>query len=190
MRMHTLLTKAASIAVCFGIFLSGPVSAFANNKAIMARDVELSADGTLHGQVLNAEGQFVENAQVELRFQGTTVARTATTQDGRFEIGGVRGGAHDLTVGSVATPVRLWKTGTAPQGAVSDVVISASEHVVRGQAMDQYGNPCNTCPPTSGFGLIDVVTLAMLATSVTALVIAIDTNNEVDDLAGLIPASP
>ncbi len=39
MRMHTLLTKAASIAVCFGIFLSGPVSAFANNKAIMARDV-------------------------------------------------------------------------------------------------------------------------------------------------------
>ncbi len=91
--------------------------------------------------MLNAEGQVVENAQVELRFQGTTVARTATTQDGRFEIGGVRGGAHDLTVGSVATPVRLWKTGTAPQGSVSDVVISASEHVVRGQAMDQYAIP-------------------------------------------------
>ena len=66
------------------------------------------------------------------------------------------------------------------------VVIAASESVVRGQECEPY----NACPPaSSGFGLIDVVTLAMLGTSTAALIIAIDTNNDVDDLPA-VPASP
>ena len=107
-----------------------------------------------------------------------------------FAIAGVRGGAHDLSVGATTTSVRLWKNGTAPVGSVESLVFAGDENVVRGQACDEYGNPCNTCPPpSSGFGLIDVVTLAMVGTSVTALVFAIETQNDIDDLEDML-ASP
>ena len=183
MRKHTILVKAASIAVCFGILLSSTASAFEGGPSPVARDVELTGDGTLHGQVYTSEGRVVENATIELRYQGTTVARAVTGANGDFAITGVRGGAHDLAFGAATTSVRLWKNGTAPAGSVESLVVAGDENVVRGQAVDEYGNPCNTCPPpSSGFGLIDIVTLTLLATSVTALVFAIDTQNDVQDL--------
>lgn len=189
MRMHTLLTKAASIAVCFGILLSGPASAFGALNPGDIRDVELSEDGTLYGQVFTSSGHAVGQAQVELRYQGTPIARTASVADGQFAIAGVRGGVHELAVGSMTTQVRLWKHGSAPQGALPSMVVSGSENVVRGQAVDMYGNPIGVVP-SGGFGLIDVVTLAMVGTSVTALVFAIDSNNKLDDIEARLPVSP
>lgn len=190
MRKHTILAKAASVAVCFGILLSSTASAFEGGPSPVARDVELTGDGTLYGQIYTSEGRVVENAPIELRYQGTTVARATTGANGSFAIAGVRGGAHDLSVGSTTTSVRLWKNGTAPVGSVESLVFAGDENVIRGQAYDESGNPCNTCPPpSSGFGLIDVVTLAMLGTSVTALVFAIETQNDIDDLEDML-ASP
>jgi len=190
MRKHTILAKAASIAVCFGILLSNTASAFEGGPSPVARDVELTGDGTLHGQIYTSEGRVVEDATVELRYQGTTVARAMTGANGDFAITGVRGGAHDLSVGAATTSVRLWKNGTAPAGSVKSLVVAGDENVVRGQAVDEYGNPCSTCPPpSSGFGLIDIVTLTMLATSVTALVYVIDTQNDIQDLKDQL-ASP
>ena len=186
MRKHTFLTKAASIAVCFGILLTHSASAFSGDAGRMARDIELTREGTLFGQILNGEGLAVENATVSLTYQEHVVATAVTGQNGQFVITGVRGGAHEMNVGSITAPVRLWKNGTAPEGSMDGVVIAASESVVRGQECEPY----NACPPaSSGFGLIDVVTLAMLGTSTAALIIAIDTNNDVDDLPA-VPASP
>lgn len=190
MRKHTILVKAASIAVCFGFLLSSTASAFEGSRSQVARDVELTSDGTLHGQIYTSEGRVVENAPIELRYQGTTVARAMTGQNGDFAITGVRGGAHDLSIGTATAPVRLWKNGTAPDGAVASLVFAGDENIVRGQACDEYGNPCNTCAPaSSGFGLIDVVTLAMVGTAITALVYTIKTNNDVKDLKAQL-ASP
>lgn len=190
MRKQTFLHKAASLAVCFGILLSSSAKAFEGGRKQVARDVELTTDGALQGQVRTSEGHPVDNAVVELRYQGTPIARTTTGARGEFFITGVRGGAHELHVGSMASPVRLWKSGTAPEGAVEGVVVSADENIVRGQQCDPYGAPCNTCPPTSsGFGLIDVVTLAMLGTAVAGLVVAIDNHQDIDDLKNQL-ASP
>ena len=183
MRKHTILAKAASIAVCFGILLSSTASAFEGGPSPVARDVELTGDGTLHGQIYTSEGRVVENAAIELRYQGITVARAMTGANGDFAITGVRGGAHDLSVGAATTSVRLWKNGTAPAGSVDNLVVAGDENVVRGQASDEYGNPYGAIPPQgSGFGLIDVVTLAMVGTAVTALVFTIKTQQDVDDL--------
>jgi hypothetical protein len=182
MRAHTLLTKAASVAVCFGILISGPVATYGGVSGRVIRDVELSADGTLYGQVVTTEGHSVDEAVVELRFDGQSVASTASATNGTFAITGVRGGVHQLAVGGTNATVRLWQNGTAPKGAVAGIVVAGSETVVRGQSYDPYTENCNTCPPGSGFGLIDVVTLAMLGTSVAALVIAIDNNDKIDDL--------
>lgn len=191
MRKHTFLHKAASLAVCFGILLSSNASAFDGARKQVARDIELTSDGTLQGQVRTSEGQLVENAEVELRYQGTPIARTTTGARGEFFITGVRGGAHDLHVGSMASPVRLWKSGTAPEGAVEGVVVAGNENIVRGQAGPTYYEEpgYGYAPTSSGFGLIDVVTLAMLGTAVAGLVIAIDNENDIDDLRNQL-ASP
>ncbi|MCA9037638.1 MAG: hypothetical protein KDA91_21035, partial [Planctomycetaceae bacterium] len=98
--------------------------------------------------------------------------------NGHFAIEGVRGGVHQVNVGNLATPVRLWKDGTAPAGALTGLVVAGDENIVRGQQYDEYGNPI--VGTTGGFGLIDVVTLAMVGTSVAGLVIAIDNNSKID----------
>ncbi|MCA9057589.1 MAG: carboxypeptidase regulatory-like domain-containing protein [Planctomycetaceae bacterium] len=184
MRTHTLLTRAASIAVCFGIVLSTTGTAFAGERTGLARDVQLSAESTFYGQVVNSQGRPVDNATVELRYQGQPIARTATSANGQFAVTGVRPGAHELVVGNVNSPIRLWKEGTAPSGAAEGLLIAADESIVRGQQYDGYGYQVPGA--TSGFGLIDVVTLTMLGTSTTAMILAIHNHDELNEIEGLL----
>lgn len=194
MRKYSSLNKAASIAVCFGILLSNTALAVDNyrvgksvsgsdavvQRTSIARDVELQADGALRGKVFTSDQRPVENAQIELKFQGTTIARTTTGSEGGFLITGVRGGAHEISVGSMNSPVRLWKNGTAPSGAVDGFVVAASEEIVRGQAYEHYYDPYydNYNQPSSGFGLMDVVALAVIGAAATGVAIAINEHNE------------
>jgi hypothetical protein len=154
------------------------------------KDVELSADGTLFGQVVSPDGHVLPDAVVQLRYQGTGVAAAQSNADGRFAISGVRGGAHELVVGSLRSPVRLWNNGTAPQSASQGLLISANETIVRGQ--DAYSDPyCEACPPgvgTSGFGLLDVITLATVGTATGGLVYGIENNNKLKDIQAAIAA--
>lgn len=185
MRTHTLLTRAASIAVCFGILLSGPAMA---GESRVIRDVQLTQQGKFQGQLLTPAGKSVSNAVVQLRFRGTPVAAAKTDAQGRFAISGVRAGAHEVVTGAVHSPVRLWSYGAAPRGARTGMVVAVSETVVRGQDYCETG-----CPPTSGFGMLDVITLATVGAAVGALVIGIDNNNKLEDLQqaqGNPPASP
>ena len=139
MRTHTLLTKCASIAVCFGVLLSGPV--MAGTPGII-KDVELTKAGVLYGQVSSSKSKLVPNAVVYLRHQGVTVAKARSNADGRFAISGVRGGAHEVVVGAVHSPVRLWSAGAAPKGALKGIAVSAEETIIRAQ--NAY---CDQCPP-------------------------------------------
>lgn len=179
MRKYTFLNKAASIAVCFGILLSNSIYAFDGTRTNIPRDVQLRTDGSLYGQVYTPDQHPVANAQIELSFEGTTIARTTTGQRGDFLITGVRGGVHEIVVGSMASPVRLWKSGTAPDGASDGYVVAASEDIVRGQAYacpeDAYYESYGA--PSSGFGLMDVVALAVMGAAATAIVIAIEDHN-------------
>jgi hypothetical protein len=188
MRTHTLLTRIASMAASLGILCSSSASAFGAGGAgrqTAVRDVELSADGTLVGHVYHADGSAVADQDVELRFKGTAVARTKTSANGQFAVSGARGGAHELTVGETVSPVRLWKNGTAPEGASRGLVVTSDTTVVRGQGYDQcqgydqYGNPMGA---TSGLGLIDIVTLSSVALGGAGLYYGIDNNNKLDDL--------
>lgn len=188
MRTHTLLTKVASVAVCLGVLLSGPV--MAGGKGII-RDVELTADGTLYGQVYTPQGSSVADARVYLRYQGAPIAAAKSNSDGRFAISGVRSGAHEIVVGAVNHPVRLWNNGAAPKSATSALGLAVDETIVRAQ--DVYcdtcppGGACNTCGP-SGFGMLDVITLATVGAAVGALVVGIDNRSTLDDLKKAVAA--
>ncbi len=184
MRKDTLLNRIASIAVCFGILLSNAASAFDGVRSQIARDVELSRQGSLSGHVCSPAGVPIANAAVQLKYQGTTIAETVTNDGGDFLITGVRGGAHELNVGSVSTQLRLWKSGTAPEAAGDTVTVAADEFVVRGQYQD---GPTAYVPYAPGFGFMTFVTLASVAVATTAIVIAVDAQNDVDNIT---PASP
>lgn len=171
MRTHTLLTKIASIAVCFGVLLSGPVMAGSNG---IIKDIELSKNGTLFGKVYTPQGVVVPDAIVQLRYQGTTIAAAKSNANGQFAIANVRGGAHEVVIGTLNNPVRLWANGAAPAKSLSGLVVRADQTIVRGQ---EY---CNETPGTSGFGLLDVITLATVGAAVGALVISIDNNDKLD----------
>jgi hypothetical protein len=188
MRKYSSLNQAASIAVCFGILLSNSVYGFGDVRSAVPRDVELTTDGSLRGQVYTSEQLPVENAQIELKYQGTTIARTTTGPEGDFLITGVRGGAHEVSVGAINSPVRLWKFGTAPNGAVTGIVMAANENVIRGQSYDPYGDRGGFGQPSSGFGLMDVVALALVGAAATAVVIAIEDHK--DDDTPPVVASP
>ncbi len=176
MRMYTSMKQAASIAVFIGILLSNSVYAFDHNRTGLPRDVELTADGSLRGLVYTSDQRPVENAQIELKYQGTTIARTTTGPQGDFLITGVRGGAHDIAVGAMSSQVRLWKNGTAPTEALDGLVVAANEDIVRGQAYGNYRDPYydSYAQPRSGFGLMDVVALAVMGAAAAAVVIAIE----------------
>lgn len=185
MRTHTLLTKVASYAVCLGVLLSGPVMAGSNG---IIKDVELSKDGVLYGKIYTPAGKAVSGAVVQLRYKGTAVAAARCDVNGQFAVSGVRGGAHEVVVGPLRSPVRLWSAGSAPKNATQGVIVALDETVVRAQ--DVY-TECDPCPPTTGFGMLDVITLATIGTSTAALVYSIDNNNKLDDIqAALPPASP
>ena len=197
MRTHTLLTKVASIAVCFGVLLSGPV--MAGSKGII-KDVELTRNGTLVGQVFTPEGRIVADAPVYLRYQGAPIAAARSNAEGRFLIEGVRGGAHEIVVGALNHPVRLWANGTAPKSATPTAVLSADEKIVRGQDTyyedDGYVGGGYYGGGPAGFGMLDVITLATVGAAVGALVIGIDNKNTLEDLEAAVaaggggPASP
>lgn len=185
MRTHTLLSRAASIAVCFGILLSGPAMA---GESRVIRDVQLTQQAKFQGQVLTPAGKSVSNAVVQLRFRGTPIAAAKTDNQGRFVISNVRAGAHELVTGTVHSPVRLWSYGTAPRGARTGMVVAIDETIVRGQDYCETG--CETGCAPSGFGMLDVITLATVGAAVGALVVGIDNNNKLEDLEAAAAANP
>lgn len=176
MRTHTLSARILSVAVCFGVLLSGPVMAGGNG---IIKDIELSQSGTLYGQVFTPEGTKVTDAVVQLRYHGKTIAAAKSNADGQFAIGNVRGGAHEVVVGTVSSPVRLWTQGTAPAKAQKGLVVRADQTIIRGQ--DEFVT-------TSGFGLLDVITLTTLGSAVGALVYGIHNDDHLDDIEDRLDA--
>lgn len=181
MRRNSLLHGITSIAVCAGICFSSVATAFDGAPGRISRDIELSETGSLAGRVVSTAGEPLADAAVRLQYSGAAVAETRTNAEGRFVIRGVRGGDHTLNVGSSSTPLRLWTSGTAPAVARNEVVVAGSEFVIRGQYADACPPP--TCIPCSpGVGAASLLSIAAIATATTAIVIAVNAEDEIDDL--------
>lgn len=180
MKRHSLLKKIVSLAVCCGALLSHSAIALEGPASQIARDVELSSAGHLTGAVYTPEGLPLTGKKVQLKYQGAVVAETTSGRDGQFAFSGVRGGVHELAVDSTSSQVRLWKHGTAPAGANRQVAVSAGEGVVRGQM------GAAILPFAPGAGFMTAVTVASVAVATTSVVVAVDSQNEADDLRALL----
>lgn len=177
MRIHCMLKKFVSVAVCCGLLLSSSAFAFEGARAQVARDVELSGAGHLSGTVCTPEGIPVSGKAVTLKYQGAVVAETTSGKNGDFAFSGVRGGVHEISVGSSSTPLRLWKHGSAPAGAGRQVAVAVGEPIVRGQL--GVLSPAAFAP---GYGFMTGVAIVATAGAVTGAVMAVEARQERDDL--------
>ncbi len=150
-------------------------------------DVTLDETGQLVGHVVNDQGQSRDGVLVVLRQGRREIARTLTRDDGYFAMANIPAGLYQLDAGSTRAVYRVWNAQTAPPQASHQVVLVApTDPVVRGQNIE------------SAVDQLDAITLVMVASSVTALIVAGATYNKIDDLedqidalgSSGIPASP
>ncbi len=140
-------------------------------------DVTLDETGRLVGQVVDDQGQSRDGVLVVLRQGRREIARTLTRDGGHFAMANIPAGLYQLDAGSTRAVYRVWNTQAAPpQASHQAVLVAPTDPVVRGHHIE------------SAVDQLDAITLVMVASSVTALIVAGATYNKIDDLEDQIDA--
>lgn len=167
MNIVRCLTRAAVVLACCGMLMPRVGNAAPVGKS--SRDIALTANGSLSGQVLTTEGQPLDGAVIVINRGGKEVHRAVSRADGAFAVAGLGSGLYELQVGQQAIPVRLWTTDAAPPTALDQAIIVVGDGV-RGEY----------CPP-SLCGL-DIITLWTLVASTGALVLSAINQSDLNDI--------
>lgn len=112
----------ALLGICSTTLAAGPAS----------RDLSLTRDGLLRGQVLTAEGQAVKGATVVLSKIGQPALSVKTAENGKFQFAGVAPGVYQLASAGRGGTVRVWNSELAPPKA-HDGALIVSGDVARGK---------------------------------------------------------
>lgn len=183
-RLQLVKTAAVSLA-CWGfavpqagLMAAQPTKSAQPTKAAQApvvTDIALASNGTLVGQVVNAQGAALDGAVVSLTQGKKQIAKTVAAKDGSFEVKNLKGGVYQVSAGQSSGLFRVWTEKTAPPSAKAKAVLVSGTQVVRGQMGD-----------------IDIVTATLVGTSVTGAVLGgINTSklNDLEDEVNQIPKS-
>ncbi|HEV7282033.1 MAG TPA: hypothetical protein VGN57_17660 [Pirellulaceae bacterium] len=139
-------------------------------------DVALGADGSLQGKTLTGPQNAVQAfEQVDITWEGRVVATAKSDRDGNFEVRGLKGGVHVISVGERQQVCRFWTSETAPPHSVRGVAfVENTQTVVRGQNDKGIWGYVKNNPGRVAFDGI------LLGTSATALVVALDAKDSSD----------
>lgn len=212
MKFQRILRRAVVGLACLGMVAPQATAFAGNQAAAtrtQLADVSLAKGGVLSGQIVNRQGKAVAGANVVVTFAGAVVARTRADQNGKYAVKGLRGGVHRVN-GSVArfwAQGTAPKTARTNMLSVAGTVVRGQNYIPapgydpnyiqQGQVVQQgpvVQGPVVDAGPVvdggtfitpgygGGFGMLDAITLATVGTSTAALIYAIDTNNELDDL--------
>ena len=99
----------------------------------LVRDVELGADGTLIGQVVDAQGNPIAGEAVSLMQGGRVVVNAKTSEAGYYTIQGLRGGLYHVSTKDSGQVCRLWTHKTAPPAAITQLLLVDGKQIQRGQ---------------------------------------------------------
>ena len=110
----------------------------ARKPANIVRDLSLTKDGVLEGQVSNAKkaassGVVVSVRQVKERKE---VGRVKTNNKGQFQVRGLKPGTYYIVAGTGHGLYRVWASGIAPPKALKSARIISDKTLVRGQDPD------------------------------------------------------
>lgn len=114
-----------------------------SSSSLQLRNVELSEDGQLHGQVLTESGVAgIGTVMVHGSKDGQTAAQAvATDEQGRFAVKGLKTGTCVFTVGDDTFACRVWNHGTAPPKSLQTIAVVPTSGVVLGQNCEPCQKP-------------------------------------------------
>ncbi|MCA9178603.1 MAG: carboxypeptidase regulatory-like domain-containing protein [Planctomycetales bacterium] len=105
----------------------------------VTRDLALTQDGSLQGQVFTSAGQPHTDAQVLLVAQNGAPRAATTDANGKFQFAGVQPGVYHLASAGHGGMVRVWQARQAPPNA-HDAALIATGPIQRGQG-GAWNNP-------------------------------------------------
>ncbi|MBC8289182.1 MAG: carboxypeptidase regulatory-like domain-containing protein [Planctomycetes bacterium] len=241
MKLKTLINVVATGLACLGMILpadlmaappqtksspgraslSGTTSAkkgssknTSKRSKIRVIDVELTKDGRLQGQVINAKKESVKEAVVSVRTAKQEIGRSLSTESGKFSIEKMPAGTFYIVAGSGHGVYRLWKNGKAPKSARNSIRIVSDRAVIRGQdggtvLYDEDGtaygqvrivdNAGLTPLPQGaqfgatgggmldGLGVYDALLIAGILTAVTFGIINYNKNDDIENTVNALP---
>ncbi|HUT91375.1 MAG TPA: carboxypeptidase-like regulatory domain-containing protein [Thermoguttaceae bacterium] len=143
MKRMGLLKSGTILLACLGLLIPGPMlqaattdtgpQHLADGRVPAVVDVALSDGGTLHGQVVDPQGNPLSRTAVSIQQFDREVATTVTDPSGRFRAAGLRGGMYRIVAGQATGTYRLWAPNTAPASArPAALLIPSGAEVVRG----------------------------------------------------------
>ena len=139
------------------------------------RNVELTVNGSLEGQLLTRDGRPVEGKRVLVRSQQNLQKvgqRIVTDQTGRFLVTGLATGTCVIECGEQTYAVRVWQKGTAPPKSLQSIAL------VSGPAQELRGNNYLTdnyvVKTVRGLTPRQKLALGLLAAAGIAIPIALD----------------
>lgn len=110
----------------------GPAPIVRKSQQVVLRNVELTEEGDLRGQLLNKSGQAIP--QVDFTVEQTSKTQNVITgSDGKFTVANLKSGQCVFRVDGDVFACRVWKRGSAPPNALNSLALVASTDVVRGQ---------------------------------------------------------
>ena len=140
-------------------------------------DVTLDQAGRFVGQVVDGQGQSRDGVLVVLRQGHRQVASALTDSQGRFALANIPAGLYQLEAGTTRAIYRVWTAESAPpQAQQQAVLVAETDLVVRGQGIE------------AAVDQLDAITLLMVASSISALIVAGVTLDKIDDLEDKIDA--
>jgi hypothetical protein len=140
-----LLKAVRTLVITLGTFgtMMPPAIARADDQAGIQpqpiQDLALDHGGVLRGQIINNDGLPKNGMLVTLSRDGEQVARTKTSSDGLFTVGGLRGGIYVVVTENSSAVVRAWSPRTAPPAAANGILLVSSDLTVR--AKGKSGGP-------------------------------------------------
>jgi hypothetical protein len=186
MKWMEFLKVGMVAAACLGMLIPPPALYAADATAVernvaahraTVADVALADGGTLHGQVVDAQGGPISGQAVSLWQGDRELAGTTTDSSGRFQLANLRGGTYRIAVGETSAFYRLWVANTAPPSARPAALVVVDGQQVLGQG--QRG--------PLGYWLTNPWVIAGLVAAAIAIPVAIH-NDQVD--RNPPPASP
>lgn len=110
-----------------------PDSKSTQQKRRRVIDVELTKDGQLEGQVINADKESVKDAVISVRTAKQEIGRSLSNESGQFSVKNMPSGTYYIVAGTGHGVYRLWKNGKAPKSARSSIRLVSDRAVIRGQ---------------------------------------------------------
>ena len=144
MRKLAIITIGVSLLIAQSALAADPIRQEEKSSSFSIKRIDhisLHNDGSLIGQVVDRHGIPQADLQVELVYQGKQIARSNTQKDGRFVIGDLRAGLHEIHFGGSVATVQLWLPNTAPPVARTVALLVPDENIVLGQRGARLSRP-------------------------------------------------